>query len=408
MTLKVEVNSRDNLEDQKILDRLSTFSLFLTSTAPGVAAVSSPILHMPGSPDFLPLKGTDAPGNAYVEMQVTGVSPGVAIIEAIHAANIPFGEPPGRARVTVLGNLLVGIDPTPATIRIGDSQQYVCTVRDAATGAVLPNQEFDWSTSNSSVASVDQNGRALGLDIGTSAIRCQIKGRQFGADAVLNVISNNRAPTAVITVPVNGAVFNAGELVTFLGQASDPEDGALTGAALAWSLGSTVFGNGNAVSRTFPPGLHTIRLTATDSRGAIGTTNVTINVVPVQFPQLNVIGGTYSLSGTKRTDTCAPGTFPATISNPGPIAVVIGSPNLLRLQSTALVSGPYDQVTGTWTGVGQTTIPTPPSILRETITGNWRMGPPINLTGQILNEILFTSGTKLCEALYDVTYLKTN
>ncbi len=91
----------------------------------------------------------------------------------------------------------------------------------------------------------------------------------------------NRPPTAVISAPLNGAVFDEGTAIELTGTGADPEDGALQGAALTWS--SSVGGLlGTGAALTFNGaalGTHRILLTAADSQGLSAIASIEIEVV---------------------------------------------------------------------------------------------------------------------------------
>src|SRR2546422_388212 len=93
----------------------------------------------------------------------------------------------------------------------------------------------------------------------------------------------NRAPTASILSPADGALLSGGGPYTLKGQAVDPEDGALGNSALTWNsslLGP--IGSGSSVTLTSPPlGIETILLPAVDSQGASGVASIVVRVVPV-------------------------------------------------------------------------------------------------------------------------------
>ena len=125
----------------------------------------------------------------------------------------------------------------------------------------------------------------------------------------------------VINNPVSGAVLPAANPVLLAGAADDPDDGALTGAALQWSDSAQgSLGSGSPLVAQLSPGSHTITLTATDSDGnaitattqitlggaapvvtlttsqSAGCTDVTINATPgSQGASLALVG--YSLDG---------------------------------------------------------------------------------------------------------------
>jgi hypothetical protein len=93
----------------------------------------------------------------------------------------------------------------------------------------------------------------------------------------------NQPPTAHITAPATGASFAQGASVSFAGNATDPEDGTLTGASLVWtsSIGGQI-GTGTSFSTTsLAVGTHTITLTATDTDGATGTATITVGITGV-------------------------------------------------------------------------------------------------------------------------------
>jgi subtilisin family serine protease len=107
----------------------------------------------------------------------------------------------------------------------------------------------------------------------------------------------NEAPVVSITSPSPGAVFVEGEAVLLEGSGSDPEDGALGGAALAWSSDRDgALGNGTQLTvTTLSAGSHVLTLTVTDSEGATGSASVSITVQQNQAP---VASFTYQCSNS--------------------------------------------------------------------------------------------------------------
>ena len=119
-----------------------------------------------------------------------------------------------------------------------------------------------------------------------------------GADTVAVEVGNH-APTATITAPQDGTIYQVGDTITFAGVGTDPDDGELVGDSLGWDvilhhcetqLGSchthpfwqtagsggtfvTIGDDGSATEIVF----YEISLTATDSLGASSTSSVTIS-----------------------------------------------------------------------------------------------------------------------------------
>jgi parallel beta-helix repeat protein len=123
-------------------------------------------------------------------------------------------------------------------------------------------------------------------------------------------ITINTLPTAYITAPFEGAVFNYMDTINFTGYGNDSEDGFLIGSSTNWSSNITgYFGNGNTTSSgsTLSAGTHKITLTVKDSAGS--TTNATINItiklqptaptLTITFPPNGAtVAGTVNITGT--------------------------------------------------------------------------------------------------------------
>lgn len=105
---------------------------------------------------------------------------------------------------------------------------------------------------------------------------------------------SNQEPTASIVAPDDGDTFFEGEEVTFEAEASDPEDGTLTGDALVWeSDADGEIGTGQTVSTTaLSATTHTITLTATDSDGRTARAEISITVEPNGRPTASIASPT--------------------------------------------------------------------------------------------------------------------
>jgi len=87
-------------------------------------------------------------------------------------------------------------------------------------------------------------------------------------------------PIATINHPGDGETRNPIDPIPFIGVASDPQDGALTGASLVWTSSelSSPIGTGTSFNATLPVGTHVITLTATDSDSNTGTDTITLTI----------------------------------------------------------------------------------------------------------------------------------
>jgi hypothetical protein len=60
-------------------------------------------------------------------------------------------------------------------------------------------------------------------------------GSVLSNEAVLTVTAN-RAPTGTITQPASGTLYSGGDVISYAGTATDPEDGTLQGSAFTWRV----------------------------------------------------------------------------------------------------------------------------------------------------------------------------
>jgi len=90
----------------------------------------------------------------------------------------------------------------------------------------------------------------------------------------------NQPPQVQIAKPVAGASISVGDTLIFVGSATDPEEGSLTGISLAWSSSRDGgLGSGDSVlATTLTAGVHTITLRATDTQGAFAEATRTLTV----------------------------------------------------------------------------------------------------------------------------------
>ena len=90
----------------------------------------------------------------------------------------------------------------------------------------------------------------------------------------------NKPPIPRIDTPADGVHIHYGQLVNFSGEASDPQDGSLTGSSLAWTSNKGgLSATGELASTTnLPVGTNLITLTATNSVGLSAHVTITVYV----------------------------------------------------------------------------------------------------------------------------------
>jgi glucose/arabinose dehydrogenase/PKD repeat protein len=128
---------------------------------------------------------------------------------------------------------------------------------------------------------------------GTYTARLTVSDGQLSSISSPITIAVGHAPTATISSPVDGSFFQAGDVIFYRGDGTDPEDGALPASAFTWNIDFLHDGHvhpGTAItgvkegSFTIPNSGHDfsgntryrITLTVTDSNGLTDTKSVTV------------------------------------------------------------------------------------------------------------------------------------
>ena len=62
-----------------------------------------------------------------------------------------------------------------------------------------------------------------------------VAGNALAADRIRSFTTNG-APTASISQPASTLKFKVGDIITYSGSATDPEEGTLSGTSLAWTI----------------------------------------------------------------------------------------------------------------------------------------------------------------------------
>ena len=206
----------------------------------------------------------------------------------------PFGA---SALVDVNDVRFVNTSPTVEITEPEDGATYYATqlidffadVYDPEECCPFPQGKVGWYSDL-------QGGLGFGSGIETTLIQgthvvtvtaTDAKGVSVQKSITLHILSGAGIPVVQITSPDDNSTFGPGVQITFIGQATDPEDGPLTGASLEWYsdidgyLGSgellmtTISGN---VTCQNPYQPHMITLYATDSDNHVVTEHIKVAI----------------------------------------------------------------------------------------------------------------------------------
>lgn len=194
--------------------------------------------------------------------------------------------------ITIVGQPPTATITSPSNNSEYDSGQSV-TLTGSATDpedGALPGASLEWSSSLDSILGTGTTLTTSTLSDGTHTITLTATDSNGDQDtATISIKIGNFPPTAAITSPTTNSSYDNGDTVIFTGTGTDTEDGALTGASLAWSSSlDNAIGTGTTVTTdTLTTGTHVITLTATDSEG--DTDEATIVVIIRNTPPTAVI-----------------------------------------------------------------------------------------------------------------------
>jgi len=216
-----------------------------------------------------------------------------------------------RIQYTGSGSPQVG--QSPANVSLANGQQATFEVRASGTAPLA----YAWRRNGVPVTGATQAILTMpSVTVADSGARfdCVVSNALGSATSAASTltVSPNRSPEPVISQPLTGLRFNAGDTIEFAGAATDPEDGSLPGSRLTWEVRfqheshfhpfipaqSGVTHGAFTIpitGETDPVIWYRILLTATDANGATTTTfrDVLPNLVALSFatdpPGLNLL-----------------------------------------------------------------------------------------------------------------------
>ncbi|MEJ2310028.1 MAG: S8 family peptidase [Gammaproteobacteria bacterium] len=114
--------------------------------------------------------------------------------------------------------------------------------------------------------------------------------------------SDDDPPAVSINSPSDGASFDSGETISFLGSAADDEDGDLTSSLVWTSSLDDQIGTDGSFTAVLSDGTHTITATTSDSGGNTGSDSIIITVGGSSGDEISLEVSTYRIRGIKYVD----------------------------------------------------------------------------------------------------------
>ena len=272
---------------------------------------------------------------------VTAVGVGAVNIDASTAGISP--SHPARIIVVSTPVSQVVVAPSAVTLRVGDAFQFTDTTKDAS-GHVLTGRTVVWSSSDTTIAPVDQAGLVIAKKIGNVTITAT-SGKASGTAALtVSLVPVKK----IIVTPSNPSVI-LHDSTQLSATTEDSAGNVLTGRVVTWSSSdtttATIDGTGTATGKKI--GSATITATSGNASSNVTLTvqAVPINAVVISPQSSNLLVGQQQTLTAEVTDNSG---------NPIPGSTVTfssGAPGL----ATIAASGPLTAVV-TAVAPGQVTI----------------------------------------------------
>src|SRR5580704_6339655 len=234
---------------------------------------------------------------------VKAVAAGTATIDASYAGV----SPKQPARVTVVGVPVASIviAPTTVTLRIGATFQFTDTTKDAA-GHILTGRAVTWSSSDTTVATVDQAGLVIAKKQGSLTIT--VASGSVSANAAVTVTA---VPVAKIVIAPKNPTVTVGQTTQLVATPEDSVGDPLTGRVITWASSDTTTAKINQSGIASGVKAGSVTITAT-SEGVSATTTLTVQAVPINAvaisPQSSnlLVGQTLTLTAEVTDNTGSP------------------------------------------------------------------------------------------------------
>src|SRR6266571_2025277 len=127
----------------------------------------------------------------------------------------------------------VTIAPATASIFVGQTQAFTATLRDSA-GGILTGRVVTWSSTATTVATVNSSGVVTARAAGTASIIASSGGQSDTATVTVAIV-----PVASLTLTPASATINVGATQAFTATLRDSAGGIITGPTVTWSSTAT-------------------------------------------------------------------------------------------------------------------------------------------------------------------------
>ena len=318
---------------------------------------------------------------------VSATTPGTVTIAAS-----AFGKSATK-NITVTDKAVasVVVSPPSVSVRIATTVTLAAQALDAE-GKPLTNRAFDWSSSNTSIATISSSGMVTGIATGVATMTASSEGHT--GTAAITVIVN---PVATVTISPPLDTLGVGNEAILSVSLKDAGGAVLTSRVVTWSSSNvqiaTVSSSGTVTA--LAPGNATI---SASSEGKSGTASVVVlnrlaSAVTLTPSSTNLVAGTTVLLTSQITDPAG------NILINRPIDFTSDNNSVATVGASGLVTGlspGVARITATSEGkVGSATITVTPFPVATVAVGPPTANILVGATTQLTAQPLSSSGGAL-------------
>lgn len=158
----------------------------------------------------------------------------LAVLSCTETTGVNLSEVPGYLISSVRVSPSVDTIFVPDTIRASDRIIFSATAT-GKNGSTLPAMTFAWSTSDPSIAIVDENGVVTPRTLGVVEISASADKVGHATLVILPATMSVSVSPAVDTIFVNQVVNPASDTTRLVATARDLTGGSLTGVTFSWA-----------------------------------------------------------------------------------------------------------------------------------------------------------------------------
>jgi uncharacterized protein YjdB len=235
---------------------------------------------------------------------ISAVAPGTAVLSAVSEgvsgqATMAVLPPPPNPVATV------AVAVTPSAVVVGQTATATATLTDSS-GNLLSGRVVSWSSSNTTVATVDAGGIVAAKAAGSAMIQATSEGKTSASS--LSVSAPAPIPVASVSVSPPNASLQVGASTQLAAVTRDANGNVLTGRVIAWSSANTGIATVSTSGLVTAVAAGSVSVTAS-SEGQVGSSAITVSApAPVPVASVTVaptssslvVGATVQLSATTR------------------------------------------------------------------------------------------------------------